>query len=388
VTRLILIASSDDYLLEEAVAQAVTELTSAQGGVEPQVLGEDTTPEQLALEIQTPSLFAEQRVLVVEQVQHWLSGIKAVQAPKYPGEKPDISPLVEALGDGVPDDLGLVISAWCGESPKGDLADVVKKEGEVRWVPLPPPPKPWEDVLISDAEREVLDGVLNRALGDSRIEGRAKNLLLERLGFAPRLLAQETKKLATAAGADRVIDEQLVRSLSFPAERSLERVRDSVLKRRIEPLLDLLTAAQQGTPVRDWRGQRLDPAGLVKILIGQVGGLFEQMLYLRCIAAEEGLSGELAPSTTSRKGWYARHFKTKLAPQLLERLRADNDAPLNRAGKAPSPWTLGELFAGAGRYSDADLVNAVIELGGVERDSRGSLALAAMSRWLTECVAR
>ncbi|MCP4899339.1 MAG: hypothetical protein GY906_20435 [bacterium] len=386
--RLSLIASSDDYLLEETVAQAVSEVAAQLGGLEPEVLGENVTPEQVALEVQTPSLFEPSRLLVVEQARRWVKAKEPSSAPKATGEKPDPGPLVEALSGGLPDDVALIVSVWCVEKPKGELVDVISEHGEVRWISLPAPPKPWEDVVLSESQREVLGGVLRRALGEAKIDGRAANLLMDRLGFAPRLLAQEGRKLASAAGSDRTIDEELVRSLTFPAERSLERVRDAVLKRQVEPLLDLVSAAQQGIPVRDWRGQRLDVGGLTQILIGQVGGLFEQLLYLRCVVVQNGLEAELKPSTTSRRGWYARHFKTSLAPNLIELLRQDPEAPLNRSGKPPSPWTLGELFTGAGRYSTPELVAALAELGGVEVTSRGALTLAGLMRWLTKSVGR
>jgi hypothetical protein len=211
----------------------------------------------------------------------------------------------------------------------------------------------------------------------------AERLLLERLGFHPRLLVQEARKLATAAGEGGEVDEALVRELSFPRDRSLEVVRDALLERDARSLLDLIGAAAGGVPVRDWQGRRLDSRGLPPVMFGQVYNLLQQLLYLRRTAAAIGVEDELDPSRTSEDRWYNRHFKRRLAPELLDRLHEQSPTPLDRNGKPPKPWSLGELFAGAGRYREDELVAALAAGGEVEADLRGQLALEALSAWLS-----
>jgi hypothetical protein len=381
---LILIACSDDYLLEESLNEAVTRACSDLGGVEPEYFAEEVTPEQVAIDVRTPSLFNPQRVLVVPDVRAWVEAAAPAGAPAT--KAADVVPLVAALDGGVPDDTAVILGAWCAGKPKGKLVDVVKKYGDLTWITLPPPPKPWEEVTLSQEQRQVLKGVVKRAAPGVRLSKGAANLLLERLGFAPRLLAQEVRKLATAAGSGETIEEELVRQLTFPRERSLEVVRDAVLERDGATLIDLVGAAAAGIPLNDWRGQRLDGSALAIVLFAQVANLLQQMLYLKRVAAATGMSQEMSPRKTSARGWYSRVFKSRIAPQLLRRVGDDPGSPLSRPGKAPSEWTLSHLFAGAGRYQDKELIGALAAAGEVEANLRSTMALEAISAWLSSSI--
>ncbi|MEE4270285.1 MAG: hypothetical protein V2I67_01340 [Thermoanaerobaculales bacterium] len=385
MSRIRLIASSDDYLLELRMVKAVAEVCAELGGeVEPEPQSDEASPESVATELVSPSLFAAERVLVIPDVRVWVDGA-APAGPKPPRETPpDPQPLVQVLAEGVPEGMGLVMGAWCGRKPSGPLVDAVNEAGIFEWIPLPPPPKPWEDALLSNEQRQVLEGVLQRTAEGVVFSPRATLLLLERLGFAPRLLIQEVRKLAgAAAGAE--VDEALVRRLTFPRERSLEVVRDAVLERRLAPLLDLIAAASSGAPVNDWHGQRLEPGGLAQILVSQVTNLLHQMLYLRQFAEAAGIAAEMAPETTSRNGWYNRHFKSALAPKLLERLKDDAPSPLFRPkAKPPTPFSLSGLFAGAGHYTTAELTAAVVAASRVEEGIRGEhFPLESLTVWFS-----
>lgn len=380
--RVVLIASRDDFLLEEAVGRAVDEARAGLGVVEAEPVGEEATPEWLAVELHSPSLFNPTRVLVVSDAREWLAATAPPGAPKARAEV-DVDPLVKTLEAGLPDGVALVMGAWCGRKPKGPLVAAAEAAGDFEWIPVPEAPKPWEDVLLSDAQRTVLEGLLARVAQDVVFTPAAKQMLLERLGFAPRLLVQEVHKLVAAAGVGQEVDEGTVRELVFPRERSLEVVRDAVLERDATTLLDLVGAADAGVPVRDWQGQRLDPAGLANILFAQVFNLLQQMLYLRRLAVDIDLVDDLDPGRTAAKGWYGRQFKSRLAPAILDRLKQEQPTPLARNGKLPTAWTLGGLFAGAGRYHDAELVAALADAGAVEVSLRGPLGLEALSAWLT-----
>jgi hypothetical protein len=381
--RVHLIAASDDFLLEERLTAVVDELGRELAGAATEVQGDDATPESVATELVSPSLFAADRVLVVPDAREWLGapappGLKAAKA-----EPPDPTPLIRVLAEGVPEGVALVLGAWCGRKPTGELADALAAAGQVEWIGLPPPPKPWEDAVLSDEQRRVLESLLARVAGPARFSRRAIDLLFERLGFAPRMLVQEVRKLAGAAAGGEV-DEDLVRRLTSPKERSLEVVRDAVLERRLAPLLDLVAAAASGAPINDWQGQRLEPEAFQRILYAQVANLQLQLLYLRRVADAAGLAREMAPERTGARGWYGRRFKPELAPELLARLADDAPSPLVKPGsKPPSPWTLGALFAGAGRYTVLELAAAVASAGEVEVRLRVAEAgLDTLTAWL------
>jgi hypothetical protein len=378
-----LIASSDDYLLEERMNQEIASACDALGGAEPEVLPPETTPEALAVELCSPSLFAPQRVLVAPDVRLWLGAPAPRGGLKGRTEEEEIEAdaLVQVLDEGVAEDIALVMGAWCGAKPQGPLVAAVEEAGGFHWESLPEPPKPWEDVAVSKEQEAVLRKILHRAVGEVQFTEAAVRLLLDRLGFAPRLLAQEGRKLA-AAGGGQPVDEELVRALSFPKERSLDVVRDAVLARNAAPILDILNAAEAGVAVRNWQGEAVDPRALPPILLSQTASLFQQLLYLRRVAANHDLLGEMAPSRTQSGRWYSNSFKTGIGPELFDHLEADKPSPVLRAGaRKPTMWNIGLLFSGAGRYSDAALIGALADLGGVEAGIRGDMPIETLTRW-------
>jgi hypothetical protein len=378
-----LIAASDDYLLEERLSVEVRRVCDELGGVEPEVLSDEATPESVAMELVSPSLFAAQRVLVVPDARDWLGAAAPPGIKKTKTAPPDPKPLVHVLGEGLPEGMALVMGAWCGRKPTGELVDAVQNAGSIEWIPVPPPPKPWEDAVLSSEQWKVLEAVLLRAANGVVFNRGATRLLLERLGFAPRLLVAEVGKLAGAAG-DGEVDEELVRRLTFPRERSLEVVRDAVLGRELEPLLDLVAAADAGSPVNDWQGQRLEAGRFGPTLFGQVTNLQLQLLYLRRVATAGGLEKEMDPKQTSRRGWYSQRFKTDISPDLLARFKSDAPSPMIKpGGKPPTPYSLGALFSGAGRYTDAELTTALAEASKVETGIRQEpFPLEFLTVWL------
>lgn len=379
-----LIAAGDDYLLEQRLSEEVRGVCTELGGVEPEVLSDEVSPESLATELVSPSLFAAQRVLVVPDAREWLGAAAPPGIKTTKTGPPDLMPLIHVLGEGLPDGMALVMGAWCGRKPTGELVDAVQTTGSFEWIPVPPPPKPWEDTVLSNEQWKVLEAVLLGAAGGAVFSRGATRLLLERLGFAPRLLVQEVGKLAGAAG-DGEVDEELVRRLTFPRERSLEVVRDAVLNRELEPLLDLVAAADSGLPVNDWQGQRLDAGRFGPILFGQVTNLQLQLLYLRRVAAAAGLEKEMDPEQTGRRGWYSQRFKTDIGPDLLARFKSDAPSPMIKpGGKPPTPFSLGALFSGAGRYTDAELTAALAEASKVETGIRHeAFPLESLTVWLS-----
>jgi hypothetical protein len=94
------------------------------------------------------------------------------------------------------------------------------------------------------------------------------------------------------------------------------------------------------------------------------------------------------PRATSSRGWYGRVFKDGLAPRLLQEIADDPGSPFGARGSSMRPWTLGQMFAGAGRYGDRELVAALAGAGTVEARTRGSMSLAALSAWLGSLYSR
>lgn len=389
MSRIHLIAASDDYLLEERLGVVVAGVCEDIGGVEPEIQNDEATPETVATELVSPSLFASDRVLVVPDARIWLGAAAPAGVKDAKAAAPDLQPLLQVFSDGVPDGMALVMGAWCGRKPTGPLVDAVAEIGTLEWIPVPPPPKPWENAVLSNEQWAVLEAVVHRAADGVTFSRRAMQMLLERLGFAPRLLVQEVRKLTGAAGTSEV-DEALVRRLTFPRERSLEVVRDAVLDRALEPLLDLVAAASAGSPINDWRGQRIDAGGFGPVLFSQVTNLQHQMLYLRRVAAAAGLQSDMAPEQTSRQGWYARRFKKDLAPELITRIKGDAPSPMLRpGGKPPTPFSLGAVFSGAGRYTDAELTASIAGAAAVESGIRQqTFGLETLTAWLAGFVGK
>jgi hypothetical protein len=383
-----LVASSDDYLLEEALAETVRVMCAEFGNIEPETLPESLTPEDLSIELCSPSLFAPQRVLVVPEVRTWID-IPARRPPDpRPAEKAvvDAAVVVQVLGEGIADGIALVMGAHCHSKPKGSLVDAVDEGGGFRWQPVPEPPKPWEDTVLSKEQEKMMRTLLAKAAGDVQFTPGAARLLLERLGFAPRLLMQEGRKLA-AANVDGMVDEELVLALSFPQERSLDVVWDAVFERRAAPILDILSAAEAGIQVRDRQGRTVTAKSAPHVLFSQVASILQNLLYLRRLAAEHGLLGEMSPDKTRDDYWYPKRFKNGLGPQIVEHLKADAPSPIQRPGrKPPTLFALGGLFKGAGHYSDEDLTQALAGAGAVETALRGDMAQEALSVWITSIL--
>jgi hypothetical protein len=383
-----LVASSDDYLLEETLGETVRAVCAEFGDIDPETMPEALTPEDLSVELCSPSLFAPQRVLVVPEIRAWID-IPARRPPDpRPTEKAvvDAAPVVQVLGEGIAEGIALIMGACCHSKPKGALVDVVDEAGGFRWQPVPEPPKPWEDAVLSKEQEALLRKLLLKVAGDVRFTPEAARLLLERLGFAPRSLVQEGRKLA-AANVDGLVDEDLVLALSFPKERSLDVVWDAVFERRASPILDIMSATEAGIQVRDRQGRPVTAKGAPHVLFSQVASILQNLLYLRRLAAEHELLGEMSTDKTRDDFWYPRRFKNGLGPKIVALVKADAPSPIQRAGgKAPTLFALGRLFKGAGHYSDEDLVQALAGLGAVETALRGDMAAEALSVWIASVL--
>ena len=385
-SRFILLAASDDFLLEQAVARALAQLRPHLRDAELVNLSADSLPEDVALELSSPSLFSPERILLVNDARGWVKSSTPRGAPPI-STGIDVTPLVRGLEDGMPDGVALVIGAWCGSQPRGPLVEVAQKIGTMTWVPAPEPPKPWEDAVVSDAQRDVLRTIIQQAAPDIRFSATAERLLLERLGFAPRRLAQEAAKLAAAAATTQQVDEQLVRRLVLQRDGSLDELQKAVLERDARQAAAFLDKARRGTPIADWSGQRLSDRDLAFRVFNLVADAAVRMLYLRRTATLIGAEAELDPKRNEQRGWYSRVFKNRLGPALLGAIAEDPGSPFGGASRTPKPWTLHLLFRGAGRYHEKELARAVVDAATVERRLRRSGdAIDALPAWVMQTL--
>jgi len=383
--RVVLVASPDDYFLEVGSRTARDALADALPGAEVEELPAGTPVADVVTALQSPSLFSPNRIIVVPDGGRWLG---KRQKGKKSGETVEEDPalLVALIEGGLPEGTALLVAAQVPSRPSGPLAEAVEHAGELRWLPLPDPPKPWEEGALSADQRKVLERLLGEAAGDTRFTRDAVDLLLERLGFAPRELVGEVGKLAAAAGG-ATVDEALVRRLVFPAERSLDVVLDAFEHGDLRPVLGLVVAFERGTAVRDWHGRRVNETGFVLGLIANASRLLRQMLYLRRLAVEEGAVRDLDPAVNGQRRWYPARFKRELGPRLAERIVSDPGTPfpLRSASAKPSVWRLSRVFRAAGRFPEPALVRALARLQEAERASRGRTGkLEAVTAWLAE----
>lgn len=364
-----------------------------------EILPDSVTPEDVAVELNSPSLFNPERVLLVPDASQWVISSSRPGGPSLPSKKNAkavdslVNPLVSVLESGMPEGVALVMGVWCGAKPSGSLVKAVESSGQVEWIATPEPPKPWEEGTVSDAQKTVLRRLMARSAPEAKFAPAAETLLFERLGFAPRRLVQETAKLAVAAGPNILIDEALVRRLVLPREGSLELLQDAILNRDIRAAGSFLDEARRGLPIRDWSGSYIDERGLGIRVFNLAIDTFTRMLYLKGVARAVGAEDELDPKKNSARAWYSRTFKPRLGPKLNSYIESDPGAPFRGGAKAggkpkpPSPWALQRLFRGASLYHDADLIRSLTVGGQIERGLRRSgNPMEALPAWLLQTL--
>ncbi len=313
-----------------------------------ETLPDNITPEDVAVELNSPSLFNPERVLLVPDASQWVIASSSPGGPKLPSRKNAkavdqlVHPLLNILEAGIPEGVALVMGVWCSAKPTGSLAKAVESLGSLKWIPTPEPPKPWEDCALSDAQKTALRRLMSRDTPTARFAPAAESLLFERLGFAPRRLIQETGKLAVAAGTDGLIDEALVRRLVLPREGSLEVLQDAILGRNARTAVKFLDDARRGLPIRDWSGGHIDERALGIRVFNLAIDTFTRMLYLRGAARVIGAEHELDPQKNSARSWYwSRPQTLTRSPELLRTWNPFGPSSSSSAAGTAETGTLG-----------------------------------------------
>ncbi len=367
--RLLLLAASDDFLVDLDRTGVEEEWQAANPDGEIQHLDPTPTPDELLQVLAAPSLFAPARLLVVRNAAPYLD-------PKAPAAG---AALAEGLRSFFPVDATLVLVAPVDREPSGPLADLARELGAVRWSPLPPTPKPWEAVRVSPEQRRVLEGVLRHEAPEVLEHRDAVSCLLETYGFRPRELARAARQLVT--GGD--ISAAAVAVQAGPGECRLQDVEDILARRDVGAMVGMMAVLSAGGELRDWRGERVPVDRSAAVLVGLIGRLLRQSLALRGYARAAGLESELEPSRCAVQRWYPQRFKPRIHPALVKAMKAAGD---EHAAKA-SPWPQHKAFKLAAAYTDRELTCAMARLvgTGVEREPAGE-ALITVTAGLLELI--
>jgi hypothetical protein len=366
----LLLASPDDYLLELERRDVEAEWRSAHPDGEVAILDPAPTPSRLVQELVSPSLFAPMRLIVVPNAADYL------QAPT----KDEVQPLTTAVGSLGLAGVSLLLAATADTAPVGALVDAIEGRGEVRWLPLPAEPKPWDDVELTAAQQEVLRSLLRREAAQVLDFPDVVEALLAAYGFQPRELVQAARSLL-ASGAPTVEE---VSVQVGAGEKRLRDLEEALSCRDVAGTTDFFAVLAAGGRLVGFRGETVEADRQGSTVAGMLGRLLRQALAVRGHARRAGIASELDPRRCGARDWYQRTFKRRIHTHLAEEIGAVEGSPVGGL----SPWQLHKVFRLAAHYEDAVLLDALAELAGsgAERD-RGTVAVAALTAIVLTLVA-
>ena len=350
---LILLASPDEYLLELERADALAAWVVANPDGEVVSLDPAPAPARLVQEVVNRSLFAPARLVVVPAAAIYLSTKEAERAS---GEQ-----LAGALRSLPLTDATLLLTAVSAQEPQGALAELVASRGSLRFLPVPAPPKPWEEVRVTLAQRAVLLRVIARVA--PAVAGRDDTVtaLCEAYGFHVRELAQAAERLALAGD----ISADAVRAQAGVGECSTQQLEKALRERDRGAVAHFLGVLSAGGVLVGWRGDAVDEGGVGPVLTGTLNRLLRTALAVRLHALRCGLEKELDPGKCAAEYWYPRVYKPSLHERLAAEIATTPDSPVAGA----SQWQLHRTFRLAACYSERELITALTALArcGAER---------------------
>lgn len=366
---LLLLATPDDYLLELARGDHEAEWKRLHPEGEIVAFDEAPAAARLIGELTSPSLFAPERLLVVRDA-----------APYFePAGRAAAAIMAEELARLSLRDTSLVL-ALQGPEPHGPLAEVARTRGELRYLPLPPEPKPWDKVAITDEQRAVLRDLIARVAPDVAAARDAVEALCEAYGFQPRELAQAAQRLALTGE----LTAEAVWRLAGLGELSLAVLEDALVARSVPAYLRFASALSAGAVLVNWRGEALAPEACGPVLVGMLGRLLRHALAMRGYARRAGIAEEFVPARCAQSHWYNAVFKRKLHKPLAEVITPRAESPFGKA----SAWQLHHAFRLAAAYDEKELLAAIANLArsGAERTAP-EMALAAISAVVLKLLA-
>lgn len=333
-----------------------------------EVLVFDTAPDaaRLASELANPSLFAPARLLVVRNAVH-------VFEKKHEATAGELAEVVRRSAFA---EVSLLLAAELGSPPKGPLVEAVQQRGEVRFLPLPEPPKPWEPLGLTPPQRAVLHDLLKRALPDLELSAEVRDALCEAYGFKPRELVQAASRLAlTGELTPEAAHEQAGPGECWPRE-----IEDLLIARDDRKLASLLARLSAGATLLDWRNNPVHPDEVAPFLARMLARLLRQALALHQLAQHAGVAAELDPRRCKARNWYQQTFKPSILPRLQREIEKDALSPL----AATTPWQLHRLFRLAASYPAGSLLEALGRLvaANLERDRQQTWVMATLTSLL------
>lgn len=326
----------------------------------------------LAAQLASPSLFVQERLVVVRDATLVLGGKdKGSDAAQT---------LLTCLASSWDLGTSLLLCAPAKSEPQGPVADFVRAHGTLTWRPLPPPPKPWEDVRISAEQRRSLEALLQRTAPQILQHRGVVDVLLDHCGFKPRLVVQTAQRLLLAGQ----LEAEQVRAELGPREVSLDDAEKALTQRDIRRLAVFLGALTAGTDLVTWRGERIAPAGVAAVVSQWLQRLLRQALAMREHARRCGLASELDVRRCGAPRWYQGVFQARLHPLLEKDILAAGESELAEA----SPWQRQRVFRMAAAYSDGELRRVLATLSRFlpEREKDAAAALVMLSQALLSLV--
>ena len=369
--RAALLASPDDFLLELERRAAVEQWRAANPGGDVVPFEEAPAAARLVQELANPSLFASERLVVVNDASAYLTAARRREAED----------LAASLASLPLTDVTLLLCAVAPSSPTGALVDAVDARGEMRFFALPEAPKPWEEGRVTPSQREMLARLVAQTAPDLADNDEVIDALCEVYGFRPRELVQAAERLVLAENAS----PDAVRAQAGAGERQLREVEDALQQRDASRYARFAGALAVGAVLLGWRGEAVAADGHGRVLASTIGRLLRQALAARGHAVRSGFLSELEPKRCAAKDWYPKTFKRKILPRFSKDIEELPDSPL--AGM--TPWQLHRAFRLASVYREDELVTALARLAGarVER-TRGTGVLAAISAVVLGLIGR
>jgi len=369
--RALFLASPDDFILELERDTAADSWRRDNPGGDVVAFEETPSAARLVQELASPSLFASARLVVVNDASQLLTAGRRREAEDLAGGLASL-PLA---------DVTLVLCAVAPSAPSGALADAVGARGEVRFLAVPEPPKPWEEGRVSQPQRRMLAELVARTAPGLAGNDEVIDALCEVYGFRPRELVQAARRLVLAENASA--DE--VRAQVGAGECQLRDLEDALQQRDARRFARFAGALDAGAVLAGWRGEAIAPDGYGRVMASTIGRLVRQALAARGHAVRSGFAGELDPKRCAARDWYPRTFKRKILPRFAKDVEELPDSPL--AGM--TPWQLHRAFRLGSAYGDGELVDALARLADarVER-ARGPAVLAAISAVVLGLIGR
>jgi len=291
-------------------------------------------------ELQTPSLFATERLLLVPDAKPYL----ALSEPERR--------LLEALPDAAPGVVWAGLFALASEPPGAPWRELPWLEAT--HLAVPPPPKPWEELRLSREQRQLLLQLLAAEVPEVMAHAEVVEALLAAHGFSPRQLVQAARGLVasgelSAAAARQTVGRETV------ALGELER---PLAAGELEGAAYSLARLAAGASLESFRGEVASGRRAADVVAGVLARTCLAALTLRLLAQRAGLSRELSPAKVADPSWYPREFKPRILPALLRAAEASPELALADR----SPWALQASFRVAAQFSTEKLLKALTTL--------------------------